>query len=524
MSIFAHGEGAAKLSLSSIGEPLTDNAASKLFNIKVSNVQYEGQKVTKVEIRGPDVTGLLACLASRISSLGCDIIGAENLDDVQQNLMQTSICDVFHVMSGGLPISEDDHPKLENALRGTCAAVVGAAAKPRDKYHVILTPDEARKATAISVEGPDAPGLLNALTNTLSAAHCSIVTFSGETTDAGEVLDKFIVKGSDGQPISKAAEPSIISRLKEACGSLLADMTADGEHLSVSQHSMKKFGETYYKVSVTTKQAKGDKATKTRVRVVGPDVPGLLGQLTNALSADGYSIIGFTLGKSSGSPEEVENELTSSKDSLASSNGSKASSKHSDVHDVFEISRDGKSLDEAEGLYLSSWLQEKCEAALLAYQKAELVTNSVTNTNSPAAAQIVNDGSSTVSGDSTYRKGRSSRSFFQRLFGTKRESKFEGGAVATPAGTGGTGAARRPSGESPKQLTANEKKLLAASLGDESKVPAAVRRAKLDPMQIVIDELIGSGAVGQVLAGRYHGTPVAIKKLHRKMLVRLQAS
>ena len=158
------------------------------------------------------------------------------------------------------------------------------------------------------------------------------------------------------------------------------------------------------------------------------------------------------------------------------------------------------------------------------YQKAELVTNSVYTT-SPAAAQVVIDSSSTVSGDSSYRKGRSTRSFFQRLFGSsKGESKFQGGAVATPAGTGGTRAARRPSAEAPKQLTANEKKLLAASLGDESKVPAAVRRAKLDPKQIVIDELIGSGAVGQVLAGRYHGTPVAIKKLHRKMLVRLQAS
>ena len=55
-------------------------------------------------------------------------------------------------------------------------------------------------ATTLIIEGPDAPGLLGAITSTLSASSCSIITFSGETLKNGKIRDRFVVQ-VNGKPL-----------------------------------------------------------------------------------------------------------------------------------------------------------------------------------------------------------------------------------------------------------------------------------------------------------------------------------
>ena len=174
--------------------PPANAAAAAVWRVACSEATYQGERATKVEIQGPDVKGLLACLASRLSSLGCDVIGAGsdmvaaggaagNGGAVAGGGAPPQIRDVFHVQAQGKPIAPESQALLVNALKGTCAAMLSATTRPRDKYRVVLTPDAPRTATHIAVEGPDVPGLLQALTSTLADAHCSILTFGGETLD-----------------------------------------------------------------------------------------------------------------------------------------------------------------------------------------------------------------------------------------------------------------------------------------------------------------------------------------------------
>jgi UTP:GlnB (protein PII) uridylyltransferase len=307
-----------------------DAAAAAVWRVACTEATYQGERATKVEIQGPDVKGLLACLASRLSSLGCDVIGAGSDTVAVGGGVPPQIRDVFHVQAQGKPIAPESQALLVNALKGTGAAMLSATTRPRDKYRVVLTPDTARKATHIAIEGPDVPGLLQALTTTLTHAHCSILTFGGETLEDGMVRDTFVVRKAE-RPIAPGEQAAIESRLKEACGSLHAD---GGGHAgeSAGRTAGKPAGPSSYRVQVQNQAH----AATTTVSVSGPDVPGLLNKLTRALAADGYAIASFSLGKS----PSPENSLGHSKLSTSSNHSlSSGGSKESTVHDVFHIMR-----------------------------------------------------------------------------------------------------------------------------------------------------------------------------------------
>ena len=477
--------------------------AAKLFDIVLENVTFEGSMVTRVEVHGPDCSGLLACLVARIASLGCDVVGADS-EGVAPELTETRVLDVFYITTQNAPIARVDHEALRNALRATCSTVISATAKPRDKYLVTLSPDKERNATHIAVHGPDAPGLLNALTTTLTAAHCSILTFSGETTAHGEAETTFVVQ-QEGAPLEKAAETPIQARLKDACGTILGALD---NSQSMSQHSKSIGGApaaavSHYQVAVTnTIDEHSSAGLLTKVRVIGPDVPGLLNQLASALSADGYSIAGFTLGKGGGPKAAPPPDSSLPQDSFRSA----ASSKTGDVDDVFRISRDGKPLGEEECAYLRTWLSERCEAAVAEWEKAEIVNRAAHSAMSPAAAS-----------PSATKPAKAGRGLFGRLFG-RRNTSGHSTPDSTPRGQAGPHGTPK-SGRAPAAtLTAAERRHLAAVLGDEAEVPAMVRRALIDPSELELGSTIGSGSAGEVIAGNYHGTPVAVKRMHRKML------
>ena len=103
--------------------------------------------------------------------------------------------------------------------RGTRRAV-----KPRDRFLVTLidSPEHAGEATLITVEGPDVPGLLNAITTALGVEDCVIVNFKGETAESGQVLDTFIVT-RHGHPIDPGEAAVLRARLKDACGALISN-------------------------------------------------------------------------------------------------------------------------------------------------------------------------------------------------------------------------------------------------------------------------------------------------------------
>ena len=324
--------------------PPANAAAAAVWRVACSEATYQGERATKVEIQGPDVKGLLACLASRLSSLGCDVIGAGsdmvaaggaagNGGAVAGGGAPPQIRDVFHVQAQGKPIAPESQALLVNALKGTCAAMLSATTRPRDKYRVVLTPDAPRTATHIAVEGPDVPGLLQALTSTLADAHCSILTFGGETLDDGQVRDTFVVRKAE-KPIETGEQAAIASRLQDACGNLHEDGRGGGAAgESAGRKPAGKLAQaSAYRVSVHNQAH----TTTTTVAVAGPDVPGLLNKMTHALAADGYTIASFSLGKSPSPNSSLNNsKLSDASNHSHSSNGSK----ESHVHDVFHIVR-----------------------------------------------------------------------------------------------------------------------------------------------------------------------------------------
>ena len=45
-----------------------------------------------------------------------------------------------------------------------------------------------------------------------------------------------------------------------------------------------------------------------------------------------------------------------------------------------------------------------------------------------------------------------------------------------------------------------------------------LRRARIDPSELQLGELLGSGSFGEVRRAVWHGTPVAVKRLHRSKI------
>ena len=68
-----------------------------------------------------------------------------------------------------------------------------------------------------------------------------------------------------------------------------------------------------------------------------------------------------------------------------------------------------------------------------------------------------------------------------------------------------------------QMATEKEKRALEEHLND-TKLPDVLKRTQISSADIVLEKLLGSGTFGEVHQGVWHGTPVAVKRLHRSKL------
>jgi serine/threonine protein kinase len=230
------------------------------------------------------------------------------------------------------------------------------------------------------------------------------------------------------------------------------------------------------------------------------------------------------------------------------------------------VRSNGSRLDDSECSFLESWLVERCQAAADEYESAQRSVEtlrdlgaSLARTNNSGCSQTNHGGSQPNSPGSSLHRGSSAngsrasaskpakglKSFLKRVLGSggKSKAKGGGGGAAEAAGGGSKDGKDGGDGRGGKRatfinldevsasqrgramlsnihgLTPSEQQTIAASLGD-SAISPVMRRALIDPRALVIEEMLGTGSSGVVLAGRYHGTPVAVKQLHRKLLQR----
>ena len=60
--------------------------------------------------------------------------------------------------------------------------------------------------------------------------------------------------------------------------------------------------------------------------------------------------------------------------------------------------------------------------------------------------------------------------------------------------------------------------MLAKALG-EGVLSDVMKRSQIDPSEVQVGDVIGAGVFGEVRSGQLHGTPVAIKTMHRSRIV-----
>ena len=162
----------------------------------------QDQYGSTIEITGPDVPGLLACLTGHLASRAYDIHSTAG-EALSRGMQSGGIRDTFVVTRYNQPLLPDERDSLCASLTELADGLERASRdvkKVSQKYAVDVVDGEVDGATVLVIEGPDASGLLGAITSTLSESSCSIVTFSGETLPTGLVRDRFVVQ-IDGQPV-----------------------------------------------------------------------------------------------------------------------------------------------------------------------------------------------------------------------------------------------------------------------------------------------------------------------------------
>lgn len=170
---------------------------------------------TELSISGPDVPGLLACITAKLHSRGLAIHSTKG-----EPLPGGGIKDTFVVTRYGEPLEPQEEMSMSMELTDVANQLRDRASTKtarRSVYTVSVNDEEEAEATVLYIEGPDAPGLLGAITSTLSAASCSIKGFGGETTGDGIVRDRFVVQQEGKQPLAAGARAPLVRRLQEAC-------------------------------------------------------------------------------------------------------------------------------------------------------------------------------------------------------------------------------------------------------------------------------------------------------------------
>lgn len=385
--------------------PFTAPRDSQL-EVQLSSTRHEGATCTQIQVAMPNVAGLLASLASRLASLGCDVLSSNGGAAGPEK--QKHMNGVFYVQVGGTAIPPSSYPALEQALHSTCDAVVRAA-RPKDLFTVSFAedPKQPSQRSLVTVRGPDVPSLLNAIASTLQSALCSIVTIAGEKLEGGESSTTAVVQ-REGGPVHPDEHWTIRCRLLEACSELL--LKAERMEKATPDTSL-------YRIAVSSATLDPGQ-TSTSVTVTGPDIPGLFSRLTSALAADGYTVVSFSAavdgntasGVSADDGSLVEDlcspAITRSpstrrpsfnlKPSILGSSGAMSTANSSASHqnvstsqgpsadrpsesrlrwsefsrrgtvkDVFHILKNGRPLTDHESALLQKWLTEQCDQYFL---------------------------------------------------------------------------------------------------------------------------------------------------------------
>ena len=470
-----------------------------------------GMMGTEIVITGPDVVGLLACISGQLHLRGYDIFSTKGESLQTRPGGKATVRDTFVVTRSGSPLEADEESALEVALGKVATELYQTASKKVEtivQFKVHVDNQEHATGSVLYVEGPDASGLLGAITSTLSTSSCSIISFGGETLAGGAVRDRFVIT-VDGAKLNEGTRLPLVRRLQEACRKV-----AMAENHEVENH-----------FTVTVASTLKD----TSMVIEGPDVPGLLSKLSAALASDGYEVIGFEAG--------TFGETGGYMDSRASAAGG---------HDVFRLLRDGKPLGEEEELALKAWITLVSDRAYHESLKLYRSTGGQSQERQSNASYEDSNASGHNGGSFTKRPMWSLLSCMPRRAppsyedATKRtpmrESKELSGGFGKDGGKAqeltnlerqGLIAALKQKGEAlaaaadvlmrKHEVTDDEMGSLQSALG-ESQLSDVMKRAKIDPSDILIAEVIGAGVFGEVRAGTLHGTPIAVKTMHRKAI------
>ena len=188
-------------------------------------------------IAAHDRTGLFADLATALSGMGANVVGAK-----VYTAKTGQALDVFHVQDSSGGAFGGDTPRLVERLATTMEAAgrgkplpvearrmtdFGRAAAFSIAPAVAVDNETSEEATVVEASGRDRPGLLEALARTLGAAGLSIL--SAHIDGYGErAVDAFYVVDAEG---AKLTDKAAVAALKTSLAEVLqdADPTAAGD-------------------------------------------------------------------------------------------------------------------------------------------------------------------------------------------------------------------------------------------------------------------------------------------------------
>jgi [protein-PII] uridylyltransferase len=187
------------------------------------------RNAAEIAIAAADRRGLFADLAGAIAGFGANVVGAKVYTSTAGQAL-----DVFYVQDAtGAPFGSHSPQTLERLAKALEAAArgepqsfeprrgsdLGRAAAFTVAPAVAVDNEASDTATVIEVSGRDRPGLLEAVTRTLSDAGVSIA--SAHVDNYGErAVDAFYVTEPTGR---KLTDPKRIGALKHALAAVLQD-------------------------------------------------------------------------------------------------------------------------------------------------------------------------------------------------------------------------------------------------------------------------------------------------------------
>ncbi|MDH5748068.1 MAG: [protein-PII] uridylyltransferase, partial [Rhodospirillales bacterium] len=153
--------------------------------------------------------------------------------------------------------------------------------------HMEFHADPSRDATEVIIYTPDHPGLFTRIAGAMSLAGASIVDAKIVTLTNGMALDTFRIQNPDGSAFAEARK---LERLKEKIGAALAGKLDPVRELKKVQAQALPSRTRVFKVPPRVLIDNKASATHTVIEINGRDRPGLLRDLTAALTGLGLQI------------------------------------------------------------------------------------------------------------------------------------------------------------------------------------------------------------------------------------------